>query len=386
MGVGLLAGCTPATDEVTKESLYAFQAATAVSILGDADFTIDGNTLPTIKYADGSETTDTEEVIEEEQVLDINKYIGIMEQLLSDDEAPIIVATEESDRPEYTYKLIVTTNYLTGESASYTIYYNELTPEEIEVISSEEITSEETSLVLSEPLGRRGNNNNNGNNGDKGNNDWCNGPRSDNTPTSEQGEEMYGRDFDMDDHEEFMMGEGVGELEQVRDEFHNHHGHGMGDHNEEGELINLEGIIIVDEVEYVLVGTQGENATNFFVSYDENNWMRIVQVVNDNMTKYMISQSIDGVMSRIAFKAQVEDDKVKVSLFILNDGVVVSYSFRKVVKDGQEFLFIRIIEDNVVTHVKATPTIDPETGETVYTYEFFESGHGFGFRGHHHGH
>jgi len=113
--------------------------------------------------------------------------------------------------------------------------------------------------------------------------------------------------------------------------------------------------------------------------------MRIVQVVNDNMTKYMISQSLDGVMSRIAFKAQVEDDKVKVSLFTLNDGVVVSYSFRKVVKDGQEFLYIRIIEDDVVTHVKATPTVDEETGEVIYTYEFFESGNGYGCRGYHHG-
>jgi len=393
LGVGLLAGCDPTTDVnvVAKEDIYAFQAVTAVSMLTDGEVELVNSPLPTIKYLDDSE--DTSEVVDEvedegevEVAFDITKYIGIMEQLLSDDEAPIIVNSLESDNELYTYKLEVTTNYLTGDSVTYVLYYNELTEEEIEVIETSEIEdSEETSLETSEevstPLAaikaRRGGR------GNDEENDWRNNPGSGTFMDTDEIDQR-GRMGDMADHDEFLAEGGLQTLTQTRDEYQNHHGHGVGEFNEDAELINLEGIIIIDDVEYSLVGTRGDNATSFFVSLNETNWIRMVQVVNDNMTRYMMNSSIDGVLSRIAFKAQIEDDKTKVSLFLLEDGVVTSYSFRTMVRNDQEVLMIRVIEDETVTHVIAYPSVDETTGEVTYTYEFFESGHGYGFHGHHH--
>ena len=382
LGVGLLAGCDPTTDinVVAKEDIYGFQAVTAVSMLTDGDVELVDSPLPTIKYLDDSE--DTEVVEEEEEVevaFDITKYIGIMEQLLSDDNAPIVVNTVVSDNELYSYKLEVTTNYLTGESVTYILYYNELSAEEIEEIVSSEIDSseEETSVPEGAPLSRRG---------DRGNdeeNDRRNLPCSGTFMDTDEIDER-GRMGDMADHDEFLAEGGLQELMQTRDEYQNHHGHGIGEFNEDAELINLEGIIVIDEVEYSLVGTQGENATSFFVSLNETNWIRMVQVVNDNMTRYMMNSSIDGVLSRIAFKAQIEDDKTKVSLFMVENGVVTSYSFRTMVRNDQDVLMIRVIENETVTHVIAYPSIDETTGEVTYTYEFFESGHDYGFHGHHH--
>jgi hypothetical protein len=381
-GVGVLAGCATTEDAaVTKESLYGFQAATAVSLLTDSDLQAIAPANVNIKMeADVDDETETEE----EELLDINKYIVIMEQLLSDEEAPIVVNAQASDREEYAYKLVVNTNYLTGESATYVLYYNELSEEEIEeIVSSEtETDSEETSLPDSEPLSRYGESR--GRDEEDEENDWRNGPRDDDDFDDSDPLQDRGRNSDRTDHDEFLDEGGLGELTQTRDEYQNHHGHGIGDRNLEGDLINLEGIIVIDEVEYALVGTQGEHATSFFVSLNETNWIRMVQVVTDNMTKYMINTSIDGVMSRIAFKAQIEEDHFKVSLFVLNDGEVTSYSFRKMTRNEVEVIMIRIIEGDTVTHVIAYPGLDEVTGEVIYTYEFFESGHGYGYRGHHH--
>lgn len=370
LGAGLLAGCTPATaDTLTKETLYGFQAATSVSLLAGTDLEAI-SPLPTIKYAvDENEPTDEEEI-----VFDINKYIGIMEQLLSDDEAPIIVDKVVSDREEYTYKMVVTTNYLTGDSATYILYYNELSEEEIEEVSS---SIPEAAIKF-----RRGNDNDNG----RGHNDgWVNGPRSDEEVGIDDPINERGRGYDEGDRDQFIGQGGFGELNEHRNEWRNHHGHGIGEFNEDGELINLEGIVVLNEVEYALVGTTSEHATSFFISLNETNWIRMHQVVTDNMTKYMIGSMIDGVMSRIAFKAQIEEGRTKVSLFTLKDGEVVNYVFRKMVRNDQEVIMIRVVEEGTVTHVIAYPELNTETGEVTYTYEFFESGHGYGFRGHHHG-
>lgn len=360
MGMGLISGCNPtATDTLAKETLYGFQAATSVSLLSSSNLELI-TTPSSIKYAQNPrEATD-----EEELVFDINKYIGIMEQLLSDDEAPIVVNLVTSDRSEYTYKMEVTTNYLTGESNTYILYYNELSEDEIEEVTSSEVEQPQAMKL------RRGNH-------DKGtgqNNDWCNGPRSDETDQTSRPINDRGRDYDEDDRDDFMNQDGLGELNRHRNEWQNHHGHRIGERNEDGELINLEGIVVLGETEYALVGTTSDHATSFFIALDELNWIRMHQVVTDNMTKYMIGSMIDGVMSRIAFKAQIEEGRIKVSLFTLKDGEVVNYAFRKFVRNDVEVIMIRIIEEGKVTHVTVYPELDAETGEITYTYEFFESG------------
>ncbi|HOJ45030.1 MAG TPA: hypothetical protein PK340_03255 [Bacilli bacterium] len=376
LGAGLLAGCTPATaDTLTKETLYGFQAATSVSLLAGTDLEAI-SPLPAIKYAEGEdEPTDEEEI-----VFDINKYIGIMEQLLSDDEAPIVVDSVESDREEYAYKMVITTSYLTGDSATYILYYNELTEEEIEDVSSSIEDSEDTSIPEPTMKFRRGDDRGNGHN-----DGWVNGPRSDEEVDSEDPVNERGRGYDEEDRDDFLGQGGLGELNEHRNEWQNHHGHGIGEFNEDGVLINLEGIVVLNEVEYALVGTTSEHATSFFISLNETNWIRMHQVVTDNMTKYMIGSMIDGSMSRIAFKAQIEEGKTKVSLFTLKDGEVVNYAFRKMIRNDTEVIMIRVVEEGTVTHVIAYPELNEETGEVTYMYEFFESGHGYGFRGHHHG-
>ena len=62
--------------------------------------------------------------ISDEEIDTINKYLGIMEQMLADDK-PLVIQNETSDRSEYAIKMVISTKDLNGNVFTYIFYYNE---------------------------------------------------------------------------------------------------------------------------------------------------------------------------------------------------------------------------------------------------------------------
>ncbi len=387
LSAGLLAGC--ATDTTTKvfdtqAEVYGFEAASAVSLLHDvkfADPSTDSSSSEETSSETTSEETTSEETTEEVTTVDVTKYLGIMEQLLSD--SPIDMVAEASDLPEYAFKLTVTSTDLNGLTSTFVLYYNELVEEE----TSSEVTSEETTesstevseevsseVVSSEGLinpmlkggGHHHGDSGDGYFGDMGNHD-------DDDDRGDMGGQMGD---DSEDNSE------LGETEE--NEYQEFHGRGCGDVDEDGDKINLEGIIIVNDVTYELVGQKGDDELRFFVSIDENNWIKIAQEVNDTEEMYRYTIMADGVKTKMSFKIETDEDGTKITLKETIGADVYSYKFYKTTdEDGNEVIFVIAYEDGIVTHIKVTATFDEATGLTTYTYVTLESGHIHEDNGHH---
>ncbi len=377
LSAGLLAGC--AIDTTTKvfdtqTEVYGFQTASAISLLHDvkfADPTTETSTSGDSSSETSSESSETpseetssedsssEDVTEEVTTVDVTKYLGIMEQLLSD--SPIDMVSEASDKAEYAFKLTVTTTDLNGLTSTFVLYYNELIDES--ETSSEEASSEETTEVSEEvssevvsseglinPMLKGG--------GHHGHDD----------------EDGYFGDMGNRGDSENEMGEGSELGEPEENEYRDHHEHMYGD--DDTDDTTLEGIVIVNDVTYDLVGEKDEDEISFFVSIDENNWIKIAQEVNDSEEKYKYTIMTDGVKTRMSFKIETDDEGTKVTLKETIGADVYSYKFYKTTDDeGNEVIFIIAFEDGIVTHIKVTATVDETTGLTTYTYVTLESGH-----------
>ncbi|MCX5775044.1 MAG: hypothetical protein NTV44_01590 [Firmicutes bacterium] len=339
MSAGLLAGCATATTVTpkafaTNDEVTGFQTVSAVSLLDDIKFA-EGD-LPssetsseTSSEVTSSDPTSTEvsseassevtsevssEVVSSEtssetsevpvETVDVTKYLGIMEQLLSDH--PIQMVTEASDLAEYTYKMTITTTDLNGVVSTFVLYYNEL------VTDTTDTSSETSSEAI---LGKHGDGGMGGM-GDHGN--W--NDNHDGSETSETTEE-------------------TGDANEYQS---NHDHHHVGDIDEEGNMTNLEGIIFVNGVQYDLVGKKNDTETRFFVSIDEANWIRVSSSIDGNEESYKYTVSVDGVRSKFSFKLETEDNgDLKVTVKSISGGLQTSYKFYKTVDaDGNEVIYI----------------------------------------------
>ena len=365
----------------TIDDAITLNTVSAVSILSAAPtITADGAaaiTAPKLMMGDSSEETPTE-IPEEEVVTDFTQYITLMDSLLSDEGKPYTVEELVSDRVEYEFHLLITTRDLAGNEMTYEMYFNKVDPiiddddsetDESEIEDSEESEvedSEEPSSIEAAPKARMGD-------------------RDD-----DDDEDRYGHDDDEDmghhgnfDDDELRGTDGEGEYDRNRDR-------DIGDDDDEDEVF-LKGIVILEEVEYELLGMREDDdegtETKFFIALDENNWIKIKNEVEANEEKFAIAMKKDGVFSKMMFKSEIEEDgEVKLMLMTLIDGELVSYMFKQIQNDeGEEILLIKVIENGEILHIVAVPSIDAETGETVYDFFVTESGRNYeGRPGHHH--
>ena len=156
----------------------------------------------------------------------------------------------------------------------------------------------------------------------------------------------------------------------------------------------IEGIAILDGVEYALLGVQeieldddeSETETKFFITLDDQNWIRIKSEVEMDFEdgeveeKYSVAMKKDGEFSKMSFKIETESDgEMKVHLKTVIQGELVSYTFRRKINDetGETFILIRVIENGQVLHILAVPSVDEVTGEIVYTFTVRETGRGY---------
>ncbi len=390
VGCGLNAPSLPSNDVAPLpapiKEVYAEKAVAGVSMLATSGLiqTTNANVGPVMKVQAAATL-----VTEEDLIAKFTEYITLMDTLLTEEGQPFQVVELPSDREAYAYHLSITVQDLAGNVMVYEMYFNvkdevieeptssEVTSSEVEVtsseevVSSEDIISEESSVVLpssetqasdvtSEPLARRDDNDDNDDH------------EEDEEDENEVEEEEREDQEDRDEHDGYNDGELRDRSEE--NSYRDHHDRDF----EDDEEVLLEGVVIFEGEEYALLGLQeieaDETETKFFISLDENNWIKIKREVELDEQKYDLAMMKDGEFSKLTFKVETDEDgEIEVKLKTILNGELISYSFKKELEDGVEIIKIKVVEDRQVLHVKAVPSID-ENGETIYSFYVRESG------------
>ena len=360
----------------SKEA-YALKTASALSLLADFNSPVTtpmiANRAAALAYRDGNHEDDNEDdrddnredharPTDEEIIIDVEKYLGIMQQLL--DDQPITVVEETPDLEGYDYKLVVTSTDLTGATSVFVMYYNEVgeteTPSEPvtseEPIESEIIeTSEEPSISEAEPISE---------------------------------EEIVSSEETGSEYTSGLMASPTRKY-HGQDEHHGGENHHEDDDDDIGE-VELVGIVVVNEVVYNLVGEKDDDEISFFIDLDDRNYIKVSQEIDDDETtlKYTIVQ--DGVKTKIRFNTEIEDGEMAIKLNQAIDGVETRYTFIKRTVEDKEVIFVKILDEALELDVRlfVTPVFDEETGVTTYTYEIvggngrYTNNHDHGYHGH----
>lgn len=395
LGTGLLAGCSTATRTVAPLAAdTATSVVSGISLLSDSSFASSSDDssseIPTSLSSESSSSedsssetpisSDTDSSETPVSTVDLDKYLGIMEQLLSD--SPIKMVAETSDREGYAYKLTVTTTDLSGTVSTFVLYYNEVASDTNGTSSSEPVSSETTTESSSAEVAS-----------------------SDTTLVSSESSSAYtmmggatkkaparGNDSEEDTEEDVAWQEnydknGYGNVsDEDRHGYEHFHGdHEVGEVDEEtGDMINLTGTVVVNGTEYELVGHKNDTETSFFVSIDEHNWIKVSQDVSDGSSAYRYMICSDGVFTKVAFRITIDDSGTRVTLRQTIDHLTYSYKFYKTTdNEGNEVIFIIANENGVTTHLVVFATVDPTSGDTTYTYTEFETGQTHEGHGHH---
>lgn len=129
----LFAGCTPKATtnpvfENTKD-VYGFEAISSLSLLSNVTTSQAEQKLTNTAYSNYLDLSAND--VTEEEIDEINHYLELVEQMLSDDK-PLDVITEISDREGFEHKMVITTKDLSLNTYTYVLYYNETPLNELE--------------------------------------------------------------------------------------------------------------------------------------------------------------------------------------------------------------------------------------------------------------
>jgi hypothetical protein len=279
---------------------YGVKSAAAASLLTDA---LSGSQGTALSARKGRRLTETEELAAIDKV---HVYLGMMNQLLTQN--PIQTELVESNREAYAFQSIVTITGLDGNTSAFTIYFNALVEEEPSS-SSEEITSNE---VTSEP-----------NSVETISSENTEQPAQNGDGEDEQdneGDDEDDRD-DMDDEYEIEDQEIDDIDDEDKNEYRNYNDRDLGEAIDEGYLTALTGLAVVGELEYHLVGftktEENEVKTKYFLSLDENNWIRITTETEADESEYRVIMKANGEVSKMSFQIEDEEDgETEIKLFI----------------------------------------------------------------------
>lgn len=284
-------------------------------------------------------TLETEPVVTDTDPV-LEKYLAMMETFLNSG-APIEASTAASDREGYAFMTIYQVKDLLGATISYTIYFNEILPE----------------VVVDEPEDTE-------------------------IPEPETDETTI-------------------QADQSRQRERNHEHDGMFEDDSEDEIVyELEGLLVVDGIEYTIVGRkeveEDETEIKFIAFTDMDNFIRISYKTEENEQKFNLIQRVDGqIVQRTSIEVDSEDGEEKVMLTYQTGTQIARYSFKKVDNENYDiFIKYDIREAGSVVErgmIKIKISIDEVTGETSYTYQIVgeRKGHDFegekGFGRNHHG-
>jgi hypothetical protein len=322
----------------------------------------------------------------------VHQYLGLMNQILADN--PIQTEVLESDRPEFAFKVVVTSRGLDGSTSVFMMYVNSNLIEEensssVNSSTSEATTStvEESSVaeVSSEVIEESSVEESTSDVTDSTADSQTNRHEDDEDDDYDDEDELDDDDFDSEeagDDEDFDDEYETSDNEvedDDRDEYNEYKDKDLGEENDEGEVTTLSGIALVGEVEYQLLGfskvEDDEVKTKYFLFLDEDNWVRISSKIEDlgAESKYDIHMKANGEKSRLSFKVEIEDDETEVSLFIKSEnGAPEMYRFESEFHEETGGQLVKIKARVGMEKFRAVVLIyvDAITGETVYKYRF----------------
>jgi len=149
---------------------------------------------------------------------------------------------------------------------------------------------------------------------------------------------------------------------------------------EEEEIeTQLEGMMIVDGVQYTLVGTReyedGEEEITMKAYLDDNNYVKVKYELEEEERKFKFEVKIDGVVtSRTEVQVEEEDDETKIELEFIEGNAEGYYEFKLETEDGVQQIKIEYeVTDEFGNteegEIKVCVIVDEITGETTYEYE-----------------
>ncbi len=353
---------------------YGVKTAAAASLLTDA---LSGSQNGALAARKDRRLSEAEEL---EAIDKVHAYLGMMNQLLT--ENPIQTELVESDREEYAFKSIVTTIGLDGTTSVFTLYFNGVVEDDTTSSSSEvtssEVTSEESSVessieessVSSEVV-------------EESSSSEVLDPSSE--PQARDDEEEDDEDEDEEDEEEREDIDDDYENEdeteddiddEDKDEYRDYQDRELGEETDEGDITALTGLAVVGELEYQLIGftktEDGEVKTKYFLSLDENNWIKIATETEIDESEYKVIMKVDGEVSKMAFEIETENDETEIKLFIKSEtGAPEMYKFKSQLHEETGGQLIRIKARVGQDKFNAVVLIyTDENGEVIYNYRF----------------
>ncbi|ERJ11204.1 hypothetical protein [Haloplasma contractile] len=152
---------------------------------------------------------------------------------------------------------------------------------------------------------------------------------------------------------------------------------------ENEEEFKLQGLMIINDVEYKLVGaneTEGNESKMWFETIDETNtgdYVNVEMKEEEGEQKFEIETVIDGVEKTSEIKFEQEESETKVELELYHDGQESSYEFKKETEDGETVYKFEYAIGETEGEVKIYEEID-EQGNVSYRYKIDEEGKGEG--------
>ena len=149
------------------------------------------------------------------------------------------------------------------------------------------------------------------------------------------------------------------------------------DETEEQEY-TLNGIALVDGVEYTLVGEKelenNEYELKITISFDKLNTVTFKEEKELDETEYSYKVVKDGKkFLELEFEAEEIDQEIEIEVVTTERGFKESYKFEKELENGKHIIVIKYKGKGNTLTIKATGVLNEETGVVEYTYKVKEN-------------
>ncbi|MCK4552140.1 MAG: hypothetical protein KAU02_04415 [Tenericutes bacterium] len=336
MALGVVA-CNDTSEEIVEfndeEQVFTLQAVSAASLL-------DYSFIDQLSFVPLSSTSETTELEEEEVIIEeideVDQYLEMMESFLGSNNG-LGVTVLESDREAYEFMISFLTVDVLGNELEYFMYYNETVYEEdIEDDQTTTTEAETTTVVTTES-------------------ETTVAPTTESETTAQE-TSSQDRQFNFQDEDD------------------------------DNVVYLLTGIIVQGENEYNLEGKRivGDDGAEMFRlrSYvDSENCVKVTYMTDaeDGNKKFFYEVKQDNVIiSRSRVHVVEEDGALRVHLDFADLTQRAKYDFKVIEEEGVTLIHVRYdikpvdgVRETGNIHIEVT--LDPETGETIYTYRILEA-------------
>lgn len=368
----------------SDDDVISFGVLATASAFGDSDYIkLSANKTSSVRKLNSVEET-------EELDMDlINEYYQMFTSIVSSN--PITITAEESDREEYENKLIYTIKDLSGEEITYTIYFNLVLIEDLEEVEKNEFDHfddfkghdkfDKMHDHLKDHFGH----------GDFPKDE----KPEDLVPGGEVPEKPNTEDENVESEEEtddevVESEDETTELQRKKKGTHGKEegkGHGKGPHqkfDQDNDVeYAVEGLAIIDGVEYELVGSKEQDSENedefelsLMIKKNENDYVILEQEVEDDKQEYEMSVFENG-KRKLAFEIENKENKLEINLAVSEvneEGKTekVTYNFKQITVNEEVIVVIKRVTADDFVKIFVKTTVDEETGEIIYDYKLEE--------------